>query len=47
VIQIAVSMILLSSAMLLLRSFRNLLMQNLGMQTHGVLTVRASLTRER
>ena len=41
--QIAVSMILLSSAMLLLRSFRKLQLQDLGMQTRGVLTVRVSL----
>jgi putative ABC transport system permease protein len=47
VAQIAVSMILLSGATLLLRSFRNLQAQNLGMQTHGILTVSASLTRER
>jgi hypothetical protein len=38
VAQIAASMILLSSATLLLRRFRNLQAQNLGMQTHGVLT---------
>jgi predicted permease len=45
--QIAVSMILLSGAGLLLRSFRNLQSQNLGMQTHGILTVEASLTLQR
>ena len=45
--QIAVSMVLLSGAALLLRSFRNLQSQNLGMQTHGVLTVQASLTLQR
>ena len=38
--QIAVSMILLSGAGLLLRSFRNMEEQNLGIQTKGVLTVR-------
>jgi predicted permease len=47
VCQIAVSMVLLSGAGLLLRSFRNLQAQNLGMQTHGVLTVQASLTLQR
>ncbi|HTD95293.1 MAG TPA: ABC transporter permease [Edaphobacter sp.] len=47
VAQIAISMVLLSSATLLLRSFRNLQGQNLGMQASGVLTVRMSLTRDR
>jgi putative ABC transport system permease protein len=41
--QIAVSMMLLSSAMLLLRSFRKLQLQDLGMRTRGLLTVRVSL----
>jgi predicted permease len=45
--QIAVSMVLLSGAALLLRSFHNLQAQNLGMQTHGVLTVEAPLTLQR
>jgi predicted permease len=45
--QIAVSMILLSGAGLLLRSFQNLQSQNLGMQTHGILTVETSLTLQR
>jgi predicted permease len=45
--QIAVSMVLLSGAALLVRSFRSLQSQNLGMQTHGVLTVQASLTLQR
>ncbi len=41
--QIAISMILLSGAALLLRSFQNLEEQRLGMQTDGVLTVRIAL----
>lgn len=41
--QIAVSIILLSGAALLLRSFRNIQEQDLGMQTGGVLTVKAAL----
>jgi len=41
--QIAISMILLSGAILLLRSFWNLEGQNFGMQTRHVLTVRVSL----
>ncbi|MHB1938942.1 MAG: FtsX-like permease family protein [Acidobacteriaceae bacterium] len=41
--QIAISMILLSGAMLLLRSFWNLQEQNLGMQTRHVVTVSVSL----
>jgi len=45
--QIAGSMVLLSGAALLLRSFHNLQSQNLGMHTHGVLTVQASLTIQR
>lgn len=44
VAQIAVSMILLSGAMLLLRSFWNLEGQNLGMQTRHVLTASVSLS---
>jgi predicted permease len=44
VAQIAISMILLSAAMLLLRSFWNLQEQNLGMQTRHVLAVRVSLS---
>lgn len=43
--QIAVSMILLSGAMLLLRSFTKIEQQNLGMQTGGVLTVKVTLPR--
>ena len=42
--QIAVSMILLSGAALLLRSFRKMETQNLGIQTRGVMTARISLT---
>lgn len=42
--QIAISMILLSAAMLLLRSFRDLRGQNLGMQTQHVLTASVSLS---
>jgi predicted permease len=45
--QIAVSLILLSSATLLLRSFRNLQRQDLGMQTRGVLTAKIGLPRYR
>jgi len=41
--QIAVSMILLSGAALLLRSFRKMETQNLGIQTRGVMTARISL----
>ena len=44
VAQIAISMVLLSGAMLLLRSFRNLQGQNLGMRTRHVLTASVSLT---
>jgi predicted permease len=47
VAQIAVSMILLSSAALLLRSFRNLQEQNMGIQTRGVLAVHVPLPRYR
>ncbi len=42
--QIAVSMILLSGAALLLRSFRKMETQNLGIQTRGVMTAQISLT---
>jgi putative ABC transport system permease protein len=42
--QIAISMVLLSGAALLLRSFQKMETQNLGMQTHGVMTARISLT---
>ena len=42
--QIAISMILLSGAMLLLQSFWNLQGQNLGMQTRRVLTASVSLS---
>jgi predicted permease len=45
--QIAVSMILLSGAALLLRSFQNIEQQRLGMQTEGVLTARIALPRFR
>src|SRR5580700_10301585 len=41
--QIAVSIILLSGAALLLRSFARIEEQNLGMQTGGVLTVQVAL----
>jgi len=47
VAQIAVSMILLSSAALLLRSFSNLEDQKIGMRTQGVLAVRIPLPRYR
>jgi predicted permease len=45
--QIAISMILLTGAALLLRSFRNLEQQGLGMQTQDVLAVRIPLPRYR
>ena len=41
--QIAVSMVLLSGAALLLRSFQNVEEQRLGMQTGGVFTVQIAL----
>lgn len=41
--QIAISMVLLSGAALLLRSFQNMEEQSLGMQTGGVFTVRIAL----
>jgi putative ABC transport system permease protein len=41
--QIAVSMVLLSAAALLLRSFRNIEEQNLGMQAGGVITAQIAL----
>jgi predicted permease len=43
VAQIAISMVLLSGAALLLKSFQNMEEQSLGMQTHGVLTARIAL----
>ncbi len=45
--QIGISVVLLSGASLLLKSFRNLEQQNLGMQTRNVLTVRIPLNGER
>ncbi len=45
--QIAVSMVLLAGAALLVRSFMNLQAQPLGIQTHGIVTVRVSLNRYR
>jgi predicted permease len=45
--QIAVSMILLTGAALLLRSFSNLEKQNMGMQTQGVLAAQIALPRYR
>ncbi|HEY1903141.1 MAG TPA: FtsX-like permease family protein [Terracidiphilus sp.] len=45
--QIAISMILLTGAALLLRSFRNIEQQDIGMQTQGVLAVRTPLPRYR
>jgi predicted permease len=42
-LQIAVSIVLLSGAALLLRSFAKIEQQNLGMQTGGVLTVKVAL----
>ena len=47
VAQIACSVLLLSGAALLLRSFRNVEEQNLGMQTGGVFTANISLSQER
>ena len=41
--QIAVSMVLLSAAALLLRSFRNIEKQNLGIQSGSVITARVAL----
>jgi putative ABC transport system permease protein len=46
-LQIAVSIILLSGAVLLLRSFAKIEQQNLGMQTGGVITVKVALPRFR
>lgn len=45
--QIAVSIVLLSSAALLLRSFRNLQLQDLGMHTSGVVTAAIDLPQYR
>jgi putative ABC transport system permease protein len=45
--QIGVSVVLLCGASLLLKSFRNLEHQNLGMQTRNVLTARIGLNGER
>jgi putative ABC transport system permease protein len=45
--QIAVSMVLLTGAALLLRSFRNLEEQKMGMETRGVLAAHISLPRHR
>ena len=42
-VQVAVAVVLLSGATLLLRSFVKIEAQNLGMQTQGVLTVKAAL----
>jgi putative ABC transport system permease protein len=46
-LQIAVSIVLLSGAVLLLRSFSKIERQNLGMQTGGVVTVKVALPRFR
>lgn len=43
VAQIAVSLVLASGAMLLVKSFRNLEAQKLGMTTHGVISVQVDL----
>ncbi|MGB6686475.1 MAG: FtsX-like permease family protein, partial [Terracidiphilus sp.] len=45
--QIAISMVLLTGAALLLRSFRNLEEQKMGMETRGVLAAHTSLPRYR
>jgi putative ABC transport system permease protein len=47
VVQIALSVVLLSGASLMLKSFRNLQQVNLGMQTRDVLTVHVPLNAER
>jgi predicted permease len=47
VMQIAVSVVLLSGASLLLKSFRNMERQNLGMQTRNVLTLQIPLVAAR
>ena len=47
VAQIAISMVLLASSTLLVRSFWNLHSQNLGMQTRSVLTATVTLGRQR
>ncbi|WP_109485900.1 ABC transporter permease [Occallatibacter savannae] len=44
VLQIAVSVVLLAGALLLVRSFRNIQLEDLGMETRGVLAVRVPLT---
>jgi putative ABC transport system permease protein len=46
-LQIAVSIVLLSGAALLLRSFAKIEQQNLGMQTGGVVTIKVALPRFR
>ena len=45
--QIAISMVLLTNAALLLRSFRGLEEQNIGLETRGVLTAHIALPRYR
>ena len=45
--QIAISVVLLSSGILLVKSFRNLEQQNLGMQTRNVITVQVPLNAAR
>ena len=45
--QIGISVVLLSGASLLLKSFRNLEQQDLGMKTRNVITVRITLNGER
>ena len=45
--QIAISMVLLTGAALLLRSFNSLERQNMGMETRGVLTAHIALSRYR
>ncbi len=45
--QVGLSVVLLSGASLLVKSFRNLQQVNLGMQTHNVLTVHVPLNWER
>ena len=46
-VQIGISVVLLCAASLVLKSFRNLEQQNLGMQTRNVLTVSVPLSEER
>lgn len=46
VLQIAISVVLLAGATLLVRSFRNLQAEDLGMETHGVVALHIPLTNQ-